>query len=96
MAGVARGRESSSGISESTGLKSRPEDTAILGADFSSKGCREMQRLQIDRLKSENAKQALHLAGAIMLLKEAKDSLPSDHMIYLRIREFLDNEVGAE
>jgi hypothetical protein len=53
-------------------------------------------RTERDRLKSENSKQALRLAGAIMLLQAAKDALPSDDMVYLRIREFLDNEVGAE
>jgi hypothetical protein len=53
-------------------------------------------RTERDRLKSENSKQALRLAGAIMLLKAAKDALPSDDMVYLRIREFLDNEVAAE
>lgn len=33
---------------------------------------------------------------AIILLRAAKDALPSDDVIYLRIRAFLDNEVVAE
>jgi len=40
------------------------------------------------------ADQAIELLnGAITLLEAAKDALPSDDMVYLRIREFLDAEV---
>lgn len=46
-------------------------------------------------LINQNCKQSLHLAGAIILLEAAKDALPSDDMVYLRIREFLDVEVNA-
>ncbi len=53
-------------------------------------------RTERDRLKSENSKQAIHLAGAIMLLKECKDCLPGEDQIYARVRHFLDVEVGAE
>jgi len=45
---------------------------------------------------SIRAKQALHLAGAIMLLKRCKDRVDAGDQLFVDIRKFLVQEVNAE
>jgi len=59
---------------------------------------REIKRLRslVEELKSESAKQALHLAGAIMLLRQARNGIDVDTVIFAKIDRFLKHEVNAE
>jgi hypothetical protein len=45
---------------------------------------------------SMQAQQALHLAGAIMLLKQARNGIDVDTEIFRKIDRFLKHEVNAE
>ncbi len=58
----------------------------------------EIARLkqQTKDLQSEHAKQSLHLAGAIMLLKRCKDRVDARDPLFVDIRKFLVQELNAE
>ena len=45
---------------------------------------------------SMQAQQALHLAGAIMLLKQARNGIDVETEIFAKIDRFLKHEVNAE
>ena len=51
---------------------------------------------EVEELKSERSRQALHLAGAIMLLKRARNGLSVDTEIFEQINRFLKQEVADE